>query len=313
MKGRSNKTVPMHSHDHSASHLHAPPNFGAAFAIATALNLALVAAQVFYGIAANSMALIADAGHNFADAVGLLIAWGAHALAHTAPTRRYTYGFGSVSILSALLNGAVLLVATGAIFWEAIQRVFDPGEVQGLLVIVVAAIGVLVNGVSAWILAKGQRGDINIRGAFLHLIGDAAVSAGVVVAGAAILFTGWNWIDPLASMIVSAIVVWAAWGLLAEAAKLSVAAVPAGIEPSAVKNFLERLPGVTEVHDLHIWAVSTTETALTAHLVMPQDHEGDKFLLKVCESLRNQFKIGHTTIQVERDAAACKLAPDHVV
>jgi cobalt-zinc-cadmium efflux system protein len=302
-----------HGHDAAIGHVHAPANFGVAFAIATILNFALVAAQVFYGVAANSMALIADAGHNFADAVGLLIAWGAHALAHTAPTRRFTYGFRSVSILSALLNGAVLLVATGAIAWEAIQRLAEPGEVHGLLVIVVAAAGILINGVSAWLLAKGQRGDLNIRGAFLHLIGDAAVSAGVVLAGVVILYTRWNWIDPVASLVVSAVIVGAAWGLLAEAAKLSVAAVPAGIEPDAVKHFLEHLPGVTAVHDLHIWAMSTSETALTAHLVMPQGHEGDEFLLKVCNSLQNQFKIGHSTLQVERDAVACKLAPDHVV
>ena len=294
-------------------HVHTPANFGAAFAIATALNFGLVAAQVFYGIAANSMALIADAAHNFADAIGLLIAWGAHVLARTAPTRRYTYGFRSMSILSALLNGAILLVATGAIVWEGILRLTEPGEVQGSVVIVVATAGILVNGVSAWLLARGQRGDLNIRGAFLHLVGDAAVSAGVVLAGVAILFTGWNWIDPVTSLVVSAIIVWAAWGLIAEAAKLSLAAVPAGIEPEAVKHFLEHLPGVTEVHDLHIWAMSTTETALTAHLVMPQNHEGDEFLLKVCDTLQHQFKIGHTTLQVERDAGVCKLAPDHVV
>jgi cobalt-zinc-cadmium efflux system protein len=305
-----------HHHDHrhgAMGHVHAPANVGATFAIATALNFGLVAAQVFYGIAANSMALIADAAHNFADAIGLLIAWGAHVLARTAPTRRYTYGFRSMSILSALLNGAILLVATGAIVWEGILRLAEPGEVQGSLVIVVATAGILVNGVSAWLLARGQRGDLNIRGAFLHLIGDAAVSAGVVLAGVAILFTGWNWIDPVTSLVVSTVIVWAAWGLIAEAAKLSLAAVPAGIEPGAVKDFLELLPGVTEVHDLHIWAMSTTETALTAHLVMPQSHEGDEFLLKVCDTLQHRFKIGHTTLQVEREAGVCKLAPDHVV
>ena len=302
-----------HHHHGGPGHVHAPAHFGAAFTVATALNFALVVAQVFYGISANSIALLADAGHNFADAFGLLIAWGAHILSTSKPTRRYTYGFRSASILSALVNGTVLLVATGAIAWEAVQRLLHPSDVAGTVVMVVAAVGIVVNGVSAWLLMGGQKGDLNVRGAFLHLIGDAAVSAGVVVAGAVIFFTSWYWVDPATSLIVSAIIVWAAWGLLSEATNLSLDAVPAAIDPVAVKEFLAHLPGVTEVHDLHIWAISTTETALTAHLVMPEGHAGDVFLKDACEALHHKFNVGHATLQIEVDAAACRLAPDHVV
>jgi cobalt-zinc-cadmium efflux system protein len=303
-----------HDHDHSGhGHAHTPKDFGTAFAVATALNFGLVTIQVFYGVSANSVALLADAGHNFADALGLLIAWGAHVLAASKPTRRYTYGFRSASILSALINGVILLIATGAIAWEALQRLFTPEPVSGVIVMIVAAVGIVVNGVSAWLLLSGQKGDLNIRGAFLHLLGDAAVSAGVVAGGAAILFTGWNWIDPAVSLVVSAVIVWAAWGLLAESANMSLNAVPASINPNEVKHFLEQLRGVSAVHDLHIWAMSTTETALTGHLVMPKGHPGDEFLGQTCEALHHRFKIGHATLQIEVSAEACKLAPDHVV
>lgn len=302
-----------HDHDHEAAgHTHAPKNFGLTFAMATGLNFALVAVQVFYGITAHSVALLADAGHNFADALGLLIAWGAHILASSAPTRRFTYGFRSVSILSALANGGILFIATGAIAWEAIQRLFDPGPVSGLIVMIVAAVGIVVNGVAAWLLMTGQK-DLNIRGAFLHLLGDAAVSAGVVVAGAVILFTGRNWIDPLVSLGVSIVIVWAAWGLIKEATNLSLDAVPSGIDPEAVRQFLVGLPGVIAIHDLHIWAMSTTENALTCHLVMPQGHSGDGFLEHSCDAIHHKFGIGHSTLQIETGDGVCKLAPEHVV
>jgi cobalt-zinc-cadmium efflux system protein len=304
----------MHDHHHhdGVGHVHAPKSFGLTFGIATALNFALVAVQVFYGITAHSVALLADAGHNFADALGLLIAWGAHILASSAPTQRYTYGLRSVSILSALANGGILLIATGAIAWEAVQRFADPGPVSGLIVMVVAALGIVVNGVAAWLLMAGQK-DLNIRGAFLHLVGDAAVSAGVVAGGAVILLTGWNWIDPIVSLAISLVIVWMAWGLLKEATNLSLDAVPSGIDPEAIRHFLVHLPGVTSIHDLHIWAMSTTENAMTCHLVIPTGHSGDQFLETACEAVHHKFGIGHSTLQIETGEGVCKLAPDHVV
>ena len=305
----------MHDHSHEDhGHSHAPKNFGLMFAIATALNVGLVAVQVFYGIVAHSVALLADAGHNFGDALGLVIAWGAHVLASLNPTARYTYGFRSASILAALLNGVILLVVTGAIAWEAIGRFFEPGEVAGMTVMVVAAIGILINGLSAWLLMAGQKGDLNIRGAFLHMVADAAVSLGVVVAGGLILLTGWNWLDPTVSIGISAVIVWGTWGLLREAINHSLDAVPAEIDPKQVAKFLGGLPGVEAIHDLHVWAMSTTETALTCHLVMPKGHPGDEFLQRLCDELHDRFKIAHPTIQIElSDAGACKLEPEHVV
>ncbi|MEI9805179.1 MAG: cation diffusion facilitator family transporter [Pseudolabrys sp.] len=302
-----------HNHDHGqVGHVHAPKSFGAAFAVATGLNFALVAVQIYYGITAHSMALLADAGHNFADALGLLIAWIAHILAAAAPTRRYTYGFRSVSILSALANGGILLTATGAIAWEAIQSLGNPPPVSGVVVMIVAAAGIVINGGSAWLLVAGQK-DLNIRGAFLHLVGDAAVSAGVVAGGLVIVLTGWNWVDPVVSLAISAVIMWTAWGLLKEAANLSLDAVPSGIDPEEVRQFLIHLPGVTGIHDLHIWAMSTTENALTCHLIVPQASSGDQFLQSACDAIQHKFGIGHSTLQIETGEGVCKLAPDHVV
>jgi cobalt-zinc-cadmium efflux system protein len=301
-----------HSHDHG--HSHAPKHFSATFAIATALNVGLVVIQVFYGIVADSVALLADAGHNFSDALSLLVAWGAHLLARVSPTARYTYGFRSASILAALLNSVILLVATGAIALEAIGRLFRPSDVAGMTVMVVAAIGIVINGVSAWLLMTGEKRDLNIRGAFMHMVADAAISFGVVVAGGLILLTGWNWLDPAVSLLISAVIVWGTWGLLRQAIDHSLDAVPAEIDPNEVAKFLGGLPGVEGVHDLHVWAMSTTETALTCHLVMPSGHPGDEFLQQVCEQLHHQFKIVHPTLQIElSNAGACKLAPEHVV
>ena len=302
------------AHGHAHDHSHTPSDFGVAFAVATGLNVALVAAQVVYGLSAHSIALLADAGHNFGDALGLLLAWGAHVVARWAPTHRYTYGFRSASILSALLNAVMLLVATGAIAWEAIRRFSDPGEVAGLTVMTVAALGIVVNGLSAWLLVAGRRGDLNVRGAFLHLVADAGVSAAVVVAGAAILFTGWTWIDPVISLGVCGVVVWGTWGLLRESAALALDAVPPGIDPARVRAHLETLPAVASIHDLHIWAMSTTENALTVHLVMPGGHPGDDFLAGACHELNHRFGIGHATLQIETaDAGVCTLEPEHVV
>jgi cobalt-zinc-cadmium efflux system protein len=240
----------------------------------------------------------------------LLLAWGAHALARVNPTAHYTYGYRSASILSALLNAALLLIATGAIAWEAIRRLADPGDLAGMTVMVVAAAGIVVNGLSAWLLVAGQKGDLNIRGAFAHLLADAGVSAAVVVAGGVILLTGWTWIDPAASLLISVVIVWGTWGLLRESARMSMDAVPAGSDPGDVRRFLEKLPGVASVHDLHIWAVSTTENALTAHLVIPSGHPGDAFLADMCHDLDHRFKINHPTVQIEvGDAGRCFLEP----
>jgi cobalt-zinc-cadmium efflux system protein len=303
-----------HAHHHAHGHSHAPASFGVAFAAATVLNLGLVVVQVIYGLSAHSVALLADAGHNFGDALGLLLAWGAHALARVEPTERFTYGFRSASILSALVNAVLLLIATGAIAWEAVRRLADPGEVAGWTVMAVAAIAIVANGLSAWLLMAGQKGDLNIRGAFAHMLADASVSAGVVLAGGAILLTGWTWLDPAISLVVAAVIVWGTWGMLRDAAHLSMDAVPPGIKPGEVRRYLEQLPGVTGVHDLHVWAMSTTEHALTAHLVMPAGHPGDAFLGQLCHGLDHRFGIRHPTVQIElSDADPCLLEPAHTV
>jgi len=304
-----------HGHHGHGGLDHAPKDFGRAFAIAAALNIALVVAQVVFGVVANSVALIADAGHNLGDVLGLLLAWGAHGMATWQPTKRYTYGFRSASILAALLNGVILMVATGAIAWEALRRVVDTGEVAGVTVMIVAAIGIVVNGVSAWLLMAGREDDLNVRGAFLHLLGDAAISLGVVVAGAVIYVTGWNRLDPLASLLISGLIVWGTWGLLRESVMMSLAAVPEGVDRAGVERYLHALPGVSEVHDLHIWAMSTTETALTAHLVRPGTGLDDRLLHEICHELEHRFKISHATLQIEAGDTeqACRLAPDHVV
>ena len=304
-----------HDHHHQGpGHSHAPTDFGTAFAIATALNLILVAVQVLFGLASNSLALLADAGHNLGDVLGLLLAWGAHVLARRLPTERFTYGFRSASILSALVNAATLFVATGAITWEAIRRLPNPGPVEGWTVIAVAAAAVVVNGLSAWLLMAGRKGDLNIRGAFLHLVADAGVSVGVAFAGALILLTGWLWIDPVVSLIISATILWSTWGLLRESLRLSMDAVPSEIDPRHVQDYLRQLPGVASIHDLHIWAMSTTETALTCHLVIPGGHPGDAFLSNICRELEHRFGINHATFQIELgNAGACALEPTHVV
>ena len=299
-------------HDHH-DHAHGVANFGAAFAIATALNLALVVAQIIYGLAANSVALLADAGHNFGDALGLVLAWGAYRLGRAAPTERFTYGFRSASILSALINAILLLVATGAIAWEAIQRFGNPEHTNGLTVMIVAGVGIVINGLSAWLLMAGGKDDLNIRGAFVHLAADAAVSAGVVIAGAVLLLTGWTWVDPVASLLVSVAIVWGTWGLLWESLHMSMNAVPRGISIADVRGYLEKLPGVASVHDLHIWAMSTTETALTVHLVCNGGQTGDGFLVDAAHELEHRFGIHHATIQIESGERECRLAPTSVV
>jgi cobalt-zinc-cadmium efflux system protein len=262
----------------------------------------------------GSVALIADGAHNLTDVLGLAAAWLATVLARRAPTARFTYGLGRTTILAALTNAALLLLATGAIFLEAVQRLIHPEPVAGVTVMVVAAIGIAVNGISAWLFASGRKGDINIRGAFQHMLADALVSAGVVVAALVISLTGWNRLDPVMSIVISVVIVFGTWDLLRQSIGMSLDAVPDGIDAAAVRGYLAALPGVTEIHDLHIWAMSTTETALTGHLVIPGMHPGDLFLRETCEQLRRRFRIGHATLQIEIDAETqCRLAPDTVV
>jgi cobalt-zinc-cadmium efflux system protein len=303
-----------HDHGHHGhGHACAPTRFGIPLAIGTVLNVALVGVQVGYGILAHSTALLADAAHNFGDALGLVLAWGAYGLARKYPTERYTYGFRSTSILAALANAMMLLIATGAIAWEAVQRLFGPEAVAGPTVIVVAAVGIAVNGSTAWMLMAGRHGDLNIRAAYLHMLADASVSAGVMIAGIMIVVAGWNWIDPAAGLIISAVIVWGTWGLLRRSVDMSLQAVPEGIEPRRVREYLASLPGVTEVHDLHIWPMSTTETALTCHLVMPRGHPGGDFFTRVDAELLGRFHIQHPTIQIELGDQDCKLAPAHTI
>jgi cobalt-zinc-cadmium efflux system protein len=301
-----------HHHDHGRGHVH--EKLGMAFAVGIGLNLAFVAAEFIYGILANSVALVADAGHNLSDVLGLVIAWIAIALSKRAPSSRYTYGLGGSSILAALFNAVLLLVAVGAIAWEAVLRLFDPVPVASGTVMIVASVGIVVNGVTAWLFASGRKGDLNIRGAFLHMAADAAVSAGVVMAGLAIIYTGWFWLDPLTSLVIVGVIVWGTWHLLRASLAMSVDAVPASIDPQAVRSYLSSCAGVAAVHDLHIWPLSTTENALTAHLVFPAGHPGDEFLLRAAGELKQRFGIGHTTLQIEiSQETACHLAPDHVV
>src|ERR1700685_4269851 len=302
-----------HDHHHGHHHSHAPATFATAFAIATVLNIALVIIQAAYGVLAHSMALFADAGHNAGDVLALVLAWGSHAISQKHPTERYTYGFRSSSIIAALINATILLVVTGAIAWAALERLFAPQPVVGGTVMVVAALAILINGAAAAALSRGNTGDLNVYGAFLHLVADAAVSAGVVIAGLIILLTGWLWVDPLASLLISGVIVWSTWGLLRDAAKMSLQGVPPQIDPSAVRVYLQSLPAVVEVHDLHIWPMSTTETALTCHLVMPQGYPGADFLDRVYIDLQHRFGIEHPTIQIELGERPCKLSPAHIV
>jgi cobalt-zinc-cadmium efflux system protein len=302
-----------HDHHHGHHHSHAPATFGTAFAIATVLNIALVIIQASYGVLAHSMALFADAGHNAGDVLALVLAWGSHAISQKHPTERYTYGFRSSSIIAALINATILLVVTGAIAWAALERLFAPQPVAGGTVMVVAALAILINGAAAAALSRGNTGDLNVYGAFLHLVADAAVSAGVVIAGLIILLTGWLWVDPVASLLISGVIVWSTWGLLRDSAKMSLQGVPPQIDPSAVRVYLQTLPAVAEVHDLHIWPMSTTETALTCHLVMPDGDPQHDFLEVVYVGLQQRFGIGHPTIQIERGDRPCKLSPEHIV
>ena len=293
-------------HDHGGTghqHDHGVKNYGSAFAIGIVLNLVFVATEAMYGWLANSLALLADAGHNLSDVLGLVLAWGAIALARRQPTKRRTYGLRRSTIFAALANGGLVLFAIGGVVWEAILRLAEPPQVDGALVAVVAAIGVVLNGLAAMLFARGREHDMNVRGAFLHLVADAAVSAGVVVSGVIVWRTGMAWIDPATSLAVSAVILFGTWSLVREALDLLLDAVPAHIDPEAVESYLAALPGVTEVHDLHIWSMSTTEVALTAHLVVPSDACSAATLGEVAAELAKRFKIGHVTLQLEPPGA----------
>ena len=327
-----NGNTPM-AHDHTyaehghaghghAGHHHAPASFGRAFAVGTALNVGFVAVEAVFGLRVHSMALLADAGHNLSDVFGLLLAWGGAVLARRRPTARHTYGLRSTTILATLVNAVILLVAIGAIGWEAVRRFGHPEPVAGGTVAWVAGMGIAVNGITAWLFAAGRRGDLNVRGAYLHMAADAAVSAGVVVAGLAIAATGWLWLDPAISLVLVAVIGAGTWGLLRDSVNLALDAVPAHIDPDVVRAYFAELPGVREVHDLHIWAMSTTDVALTAHLIRPLDDslgtvvaEEDTLLVRVGRELRERFGIAHPTVQIERGRGPhpCALAPGDVV
>lgn len=286
-----------HAHGHRG-HAHGPTH-GRSFLISIGLNSLFTLIAVLGGLWAHSMSLLADAVHNLGDVLGLVLAWGAAHLARRQPSLRRTYGLRSTTILAALANAVLLLVVVGGVAWEAILRLRVPGPVHGLMVLLVAAVGVLTNGFSALLFLKEGKHDANVRGAFLHLAADAGVSLAVVLTGAILWATGWTWIDPVMSLIVSAVILAGTWSLLRESLDLALGAVPDHIDPEAVRRYLTQLPGVTEVHDLHIWAMSTTETALTAHLVMPSNSCAAHFLGNVCQELHQRFRIDHPTLQVE--------------
>jgi cobalt-zinc-cadmium efflux system protein len=302
-------------HDHHHHHGSVPARgHGPAFLIAIVLNLGFVIAEVAAGLISGSVALLADAGHNLSDVLTLLMAWGASVLATRPPSARFTYGLKSSSILAAIANAALLFVALGAILVETVQRLADPAPVAGKTMIAVAAVGILINGASAFLFARGRASDLNLRAAFQHLLADAAVSAGVVVAGLLVVYTGARWIDPVTSLAIIAVIAIGSWGLLRDAVKMGLLAVPEGIDEGKVRAMLAAQPGVTAVHDLHIWPMSTTETAMTAHLVMPAGVPGDHFLHALAHDLAHDFGIGHPTIQIEtQDNEDCALERDEVV
>ena len=304
-----------HEHEHGLGRSHAPKDFNTAFAVGVFLNLALVVAQVVFGLVAHSLALVADAGHNFADVLGLVLAWWASRLAKSPPTKERTYGLGSASILAALANAVFLLVTMGMVAWEAILRLEKPETVHGSVVIWVAALGIVVNGVSAALFYSGRKGDLNVRGAFLHLAADAGISLGVVLAGIGIVLTGKLWIDPVASLVITGIIVYSTWELFRDAVRLALQAVPPGIDVNEVRRWLEERPGVVAVHDVHVWAMSTTQTALTAHLVKPDGKLDDNLLREIGHEMEHRFRIQHVTVQWEQGngECGCKQEPDEVV
>jgi cobalt-zinc-cadmium efflux system protein len=297
---------------HHHQHDHAPKTYNRAFLIGTSLNVGFVVVEGWFGTISHSLALLADAGHNLSDVLGLLLAWAASYLVRRPPNRKYTYGLRRSSILAALLNAILLLLTMGGIAWEAIRRLQDPSPIAENTVIWVAGIGVAINTITALLFLSGREKDLNIRGAFIHMASDALVSMGVVLAGFAILLTGWLWLDPAISLAIVTVIVFGTWNLFQDSLRLILDGVPKQIEPMAVRTFLQELPGVTQVHDLHIWAMSTADTALTAHLVIPEGYLGDRFLCDTCEALHAHFGIDHSTLQIETGHPdyPCHLEPD---
>ncbi|MFT3809774.1 MAG: cation diffusion facilitator family transporter [Micropepsaceae bacterium] len=304
----------MSSHDHDPGHTHAgrshaPKDFGRAFALGIALNTGFVALEAIAGWLTGSLALLADAGHNLSDVAGLLLAWGAATMAKRKPTATRTYGLGRSTILASLGNALLLLIAVGAILWEAAHRFADPQPIAEWTVAGVAAAGILINAFTAFLFVSGAKGDLNIRGAYLHMVADAAVSFGVVLAAFAVMATGWLWVDPAISVVIAIVIAWGTWGLLTESTQMALDGVPSGMSHAGISDWLKQRPGVTGVHDLHIWSLSTTETALTAHLVRPGASLDDAFLSETAAALKTNFGIGHATLQVEtgEDCADCGL------
>ena len=285
------------SHHH---HHHAAPDYSRAFAVGVALNIIFVVIEVVYGVIADSLALITDAGHNLSDVLGLLLAWGATYLAKKKPSRRRTYGYSRATILASMFSGLLLLAAIAVISWEAINRFFTPSEPVGQTIMIVAGIGVVINSVTAWFFVSGKDHDLNIRGAYLHMAADALVSLGVVISGFVIWKFGLKWFDPLSSLLIAAVIFWSTWGLLRDSLNLAIDAVPRDIDPEAIRKWLSDQPGVEGLHDLHIWPISTTQTALTAHLLMPEPPADDEFLHDLAMQLQEMFKISHATFQIER-------------
>ncbi|PLT31378.1 cation diffusion facilitator family transporter [Peribacillus deserti] len=298
-----------HGHSHGGHHHHEPANYGFAFAFGIGLNTIFIVIEVIYGILGDSLALLADAGHNLSDVLGLIFAWIAVWLGTKAPTNKRTYGLKRSSIMAALFNAIFLFVAIGAIAWEAIQRFSSPAPVAGKTVIIVALIGIVINGLTAFLFMAGRKNDLNIRGAFMHMAADALVSLGVVIAGFIIMWTGWQWLDPIVSLGIAVVILLGTWGLLLESVNLSLDAVPEGIDLNKIKTYLERLPSVIEVHDLHVWAMSTTEVALTVHLVRTEIDDNDEIIQRATKELHDRFAIEHATIQIEKGTFACSLAP----
>src|SRR5271156_4525192 len=297
------------------SHAHTQSSYGRAFAIGIALNLAYLGGEAVAGVFSGSLALLADAGHNLADVLGPSLSWGGAGRGRRQPSGRFTYGLRSSSILAALANAIILLVVTGGIAWEAVWRISHPLPVASAVVIWVAGAGILVNGVTALLFASGRPRDLNLRSVFVHMAADTFVTAAVAAAGVVIWLTDWLWLDPAVSLFVSAVIVIGTWGLVKSAIGLALDAVPEGVDATAVRAHLLALPGVTALHDLHIWGMSTTETALTCHLVMPSGHPGDAILNGIAQQLHQRFGIHHATIQIELADTdeVCVLTPEHVV
>lgn len=289
---------------HTHGHEQGQTDFNRAFAIGIALNVLFVAIEAFYGWKVNSLALLADAGHNLSDVVGLVLAWGGALAGRLRPDVRHTYGWKRGTILAAFANALLLLVAMGSLAWEAVGRLSAPEPVQGVTIMAVAGVGIVINTATALLFMRGRKSDLNIRGAFLHMAADALVSAGVVVAGGLALWFGWNWLDPVASLLIAAVIVVGTWSLFRQSLHLLFDGVPEEIDLPAVRSYLESLPGVEHVHDLHVWAMGTSQVAMTAHLVMPNGSSGDAFLEEIAEALHDRFEIVHPTIQIETTVAA---------